>query len=306
MKKQILPFFLLTTIIFCFLACRSQKSDSATSIVENEAITSAEESGNSLLWRIEGKGLAAPSYLFGTIHLISAEEFFLTDKMKDAFASAEQIVMELKMDDPNMQQELMQYAQMPEGQSLESLLSPEEYALVNEKTMELLGMGAAPFQRMYPILFSAMFIQQFIEGPPASYEMTLLQMAQEQGKPILGLESIKEQVEALAKIPTQEQAVYLVEMLRDLNGNKNLFEEMVNIYQEQNIEELHRYIIQQTGGLDFSTHLINKRNTSWIPKIEMLIQQKSTFIAVGGGHLGGKNGVVKLLQQAGYTLKPIR
>ena len=51
--------------------------------------------------------------------------------------------------------------------------------------------------------------------------------------------------------------------------------------------------------------LVDKRNHNWIPKLKEIIQQKSCFIAIGAGHLGGENGLIKLLQLQGFTVEPI-
>src|SRR4051812_9940427 len=42
-----------------------------------------------LLWRISGKHLAKPSYLFGTMHLICRQDFIWTDKMKEGLTKSE-------------------------------------------------------------------------------------------------------------------------------------------------------------------------------------------------------------------------
>jgi uncharacterized protein YbaP (TraB family) len=51
---------------------------------------------------------------------------------------------------------------------------------------------------------------------------------------------------------------------------------------------------------------IDQRNKNWIPVIEKTIAVTPSFIAVGGGHLGGANGVVNLLRAKGYKLTPIK
>ena len=52
--------------------------------------------------------------------------------------------------------------------------------------------------------------------------------------------------------------------------------------------------------------MLDGRNARWIPVIEKAVRSMPTFIAVGGGHLGGKRGVVALLRAKGFKLKPIR
>jgi len=63
--------------------------------------------GNSLLWKIEGKGIKT-SYLMGTFHMLPQKDFLLKDKVKNAFKASDQIVLELDMDDPTMQSKMMQ------------------------------------------------------------------------------------------------------------------------------------------------------------------------------------------------------
>ncbi len=50
---------------------------------------------------------------------------------------------------------------------------------------------------------------------------------------------------------------------------------------------------------------IDGRNAYWMQQIPSLIQNKSSFIAVGAGHLGGKKGVIHQLRQLGYTVERI-
>ena len=51
--------------------------------------------------------------------------------------------------------------------------------------------------------------------------------------------------------------------------------------------------------------LLDERNKKWIPKIETMAKDQSVFFGVGAGHLGGEDGVLNLLKQAGYRLTPI-
>jgi uncharacterized protein YbaP (TraB family) len=51
---------------------------------------------------------------------------------------------------------------------------------------------------------------------------------------------------------------------------------------------------------------LSKRNQNWVPKIKESISSKKCFIAVGAGHLGGPNGLIRLLQKEGYTLTPVQ
>ena len=60
------------------------------------------ENDQSLLWRISGNGLAKPSYLFGTIHLICPEDYVWTEKMKQSLAGSDKVCFEMDLDDPDV------------------------------------------------------------------------------------------------------------------------------------------------------------------------------------------------------------
>jgi uncharacterized protein YbaP (TraB family) len=66
-------------------------------------------------------------------------------------------------------------------------------------------------------------------------------------------------------------------------------------------------MIHEEGGTisQEENTFLEERNKNWVPKIATFIAQKKTFIAVGAGHLGGPNGLIRLLEQKGYTLTPI-
>ena len=60
------------------------------------------EPKSSLLWEITGKDLKQPSYLFGTIHIICKEDFFLPATVTEKFTKADKVFLEMDMDDPMM------------------------------------------------------------------------------------------------------------------------------------------------------------------------------------------------------------
>jgi uncharacterized protein YbaP (TraB family) len=55
----------------------------------------------------------------------------------------------------------------------------------------------------------------------------------------------------------------------------------------------------------FTDKFLNERNMNWLPIIISQISDKSSFIAVGALHLPGKKGIIELLREKGYTVKPI-
>ena len=52
-------------------------------------------------------------------------------------------------------------------------------------------------------------------------------------------------------------------------------------------------------------NLVAGRNKNWIPVIKSNIKQQPCLIAVGTGHLPGKEGLINLLRKEGYTVEPV-
>ena len=284
--------WLLGTILVFLAGCKTSES-------------AAVKSDNSLLWKIEGKNLKTPSYLLGTIHILPQKDFFLSEAMTQALSNTQQVVLELDMDDPAMGMNMLQNASMSDGSTLDKLLSAEDYQKLDVLVKKSTGVGVEVFNKWQPMLVASFAMQQMMDNQIASYEMTLVRMAQEAQKEVKGLESIQEQTEAMATIPYPQQAKYLSEILNDFDKQKALFGKMVELYKSQNLNALLDYMVEQSGGIDFSTVLLNQRNQKWIPKIALLAAEKSTFFAVGAGHLPGKDGVLTLLRKAGYRVTAV-
>ena len=241
----------------------------------------------------------------GTIHILPQKDFFLSEVMKQALANTQQVVLELDMDDPAMGMNMLQNASMNDGSTLDKLLSAEDYQQLGVLVKKSTGVGIEVFNKWQPMLVASVVMQQMMDNQMASYEMTFVRLAQEAQKEVKGLESIQEQTEAMATIPYPQQAKYLSELLNDFDKQKALYGKMVELYKSQNINALLDYMIEQSGGIDFSTVLLNERNHKWIPKIALLSAEKPTFFAVGAGHLPGKDGVLALLRKAGYRVTAV-
>ncbi len=259
---------------------------------------------NSLLWKVEGENIQT-SYLYGTIHLLPQDAFEIKDKVKEAFNSSEQIVLELDMDDPSMQMKMMQNAAMKGGVTLDQVFSEEEYDAVSNAVKEQMGVGLEMLNTMKPFIISSMLIGTLIEGPPASYEMTFVQMAKEKELEIIGLETVEDQMAIFDKIPYEEQAKDVVEMVQNQEEVRQEFAKMVEAYANEDIDGLYDIIDEYADTEAEMDEMIVKRNQRWIPLIGEFASEKTSFFGVGAGHLGGSEGVINLLKEAGYTVTPI-
>ena len=74
-----------------------------------------QKNNNTLLWEISGNGLTHPSFLFGTFHLMCADDIHFSDQLKEAMKQSNEIYMELDMDDPSVLFSGMLYMNMKDG-----------------------------------------------------------------------------------------------------------------------------------------------------------------------------------------------
>ncbi|MFQ5447316.1 MAG: TraB/GumN family protein [Saprospiraceae bacterium] len=268
---------------------------------------------NALLWRISGNGLAAPSYLYGTIHMISKEDFFLTDSTLAFIGRTGQVTFEIDMEDMNnlgAQLSLLMDAMMDDGQTLRDLLSEEDYKIVKEH-FDKMGIPLMFLERMKPMFLTVfagmdMSPEALSSGQMVSYEMEIMKMAQDQDKEIGGLETAEYQMSMFDSIPYKAQADMLVESIKSTDAGEEEFAKMVELYKKQDIAGMTTMMGENDGIGEYEDLLLVQRNKNWIPVMSKMMMELPTFFAVGAGHLGGENGVIALLRQDGYTVAPVR
>ena len=303
-------------LLLCSFFVKGQETAVAIIDTTKKFAPTAEE--NSLLWEISGNGLETSSWLFGTIHIIPKEDFFLTDIMKSSFQKSEKAIFEIDTKDMfNMSAQLglIMKSFMNEGVHLKDLLSKEDYSLV-KKHFDEMGLPLMIFGRVKPMILS-IFASQDMESlgtgmnmeEMKSYEMVLSEMAEKEEKPTGGLETAQYQMSMFDSIPYKAQAEMLVQGIK---GEKTAvdgdLDQMVELYKQQDIFGLHNLIAN--GSDDFMKKydniLLNGRNRNWIKPMKSEMSNQSTFFAVGAGHLPGENGVIALLRREGFQVSPLR
>jgi uncharacterized protein YbaP (TraB family) len=271
---------------------------------------SAQNTGNnSLCWKITGQGLAQPSYVFGTIHLISKKDFFLSKPAETAFKSCKTLALEVDLNmDKETKKEVGKSAILPDGKALEDFCTPEQLKVINtfmSDSVKISGLKIKLYSRLKPIYLQSILLKEQLKGDK-SYEETFAKKAKKNNMNQVGLEAIDLQMKILDTIPIQTQINDMVTSINEGKASIRTFNEMIEVYKTQNIEKLHQLTVSEDSGIaNFEDVFLNNRNQSWIPVIEDLIKKQPTFIAVGAAHLGGNKGVISLLKSKGYTVEPV-
>jgi len=257
-----------------------------------------------MLWKIEGPGIKT-SYLFGTVHILPKEDFELKEKVRTAISQSEVMVMELDFSNPNISTEMMSNALMTGGENMSDYLSGEQFTTLDSLLIQTAGISLTAVEKMKPFMISTMLLKRFVEGEPASFEGTLFQMAMNDSMPIIGLETVEEQMALFDSIPYSTQAQGLVDLIEDEAGVKSMYIELINAYRAEDLPVLHKLILEEMNSPREEAFLLSDRNQSWILPLREVMNQHQAFIAVGAGHLAGESGVINLLRESGYRVSPV-
>ncbi len=286
-------------------------------ITEEAKATSNTEA---LLWRVEKEG-RPPSYLFGTIHLTDKRVATFSPKVKAALGEAKAVALEVADLSPTAMAGAMMQApklvMFTDGRRLDGMLTPEEFEKV-KATLATSGMPVevAPLFRpwiVYMILSVSSCERKKVESGDSVLDMRVAETARARGIPIVGLETVEEQLNAMASVPDDQQIQMLKATLKFADRSDDLMETVVQFYLNRNMGAAWPFqiLLARKAGIDpaplavFQEKLIVTRNTRMRDGVLPLIDKGGAFVAVGALHLPGDHGLVKLVRDAGYTVTPV-
>jgi uncharacterized protein len=275
------------------------------------AFSQKNTSDKTLLWRITGKNLSKPSYLFGTIHLLCANDVELSSNLKKAIEETDRVYLELDMDNLFEMMQAVQKMKMRNDTTLSDLLTKEDYNKV--KNFFSKKGTVIPFsilETYKPMLAASMIMQTSTECDNAiSMEQLIMVEAKRKSKEIKGMETMAYQLSIFDSIPYEIQAKQLVAFIADEGTEEKAgkdYDEMANAYLNQDLAKLEKLISKEDFGIgNFTDLLLYNRNKNWVNTMERIFSSNAVVVAVGAGHLPGEKGVISLLRKAGYTVEPV-
>jgi len=278
-------------IIFFVSACFAQ---------ENISELKAKEG---VFWKIHNKKTGKTSYIFGTIHLIDKDKYVLPKTVFKRLEKSELVIMEL--DDLENQSKVFELLTLKEGRMTDILNSSQRDSLY-AYTKTKLGMDSVLFEKSMgkfkPVFFMQLPYASLVLKSE-SYDKNIYQLAKKARIPILGLETIEEQLGFFDNLSNEIKAQMIMQVVGDTSNFKKSWDQMQNLYLNQQISDL---ISMNTGTADmiaFSEKtLSSERNLKWVQILSKEISEKSIFVAVGAAHLPGKDGLLNLLQQQDFEV----
>ena len=273
-----------------------------------------------LLWKISGKNLEKPSYVFGTHHVAPLSIVDSIPEMGTVISATEQVYGEIDM--LSMQSSMQQMAMammLPSDTTLLDLLGEKVYVEVDSVMAHyrLGGLGNPAMRRMKPAALSsllavAMCREALPEFDPTQQLDTYFQLqAREAGKPVGGLETAQQQIKILYGAPLRRQAEQLACVVENADWNVALMKSLGDAYMRQDLDALEELMSQKLGGACDSTPeedemLVGGRNDAWMKQMPKIMEAHSTLFVVGVGHLVGERGLLRQLQKCGYQVEGIR
>jgi len=289
MKKKILSLLLLFTVV---------------------SFTQAQ-----LIWKITGNGIKKPSYLFGTHHLIPIQFLDSIPGLYKAFNESEKVVGEMVLNNIDATEKIQQAAIMPNNLRIDSLLKPADYKLVDTELKSVLKFGLKDVPILNPTMLVTMYeleVYKKLTGltDDKQSDSYFQLVAVQKDKKVIGLENLDQQIKFLfGSTDYKRQAQILVETVRRKNEMLKEMLQLNKLYKTGKLDQLVELSKGKGNITDMTDEeyaiMVDNRNADWVTKLPQIIKESSCFIAVGALHLGGKNGLIKLLQKKGYKVSPL-
>jgi uncharacterized protein YbaP (TraB family) len=247
-------------------------------------------------------------FLLGSVHLLSEEAGKLPKIVDSVFEVSKTVAFETSIDSLQMRGfELFAKASYPKGQTLHSQFSPGSVARL-DSLLAAYGLPAQQVDGYKPWFVSLLFTQSVMKRAnfSAQYgvDAQINGRARAAGKTMIGLEPVDAQLGLFDNISEADQELMVLKSVGP-DSSAHMLMEIKEAWQTGDAATLDRLLnrgLKDCPGL-FAA-LVTNRNTSWIPKIEKLLQgQDDALVVVGAAHLVGKQGVVEMLRAKGYAVQ---
>jgi uncharacterized protein YbaP (TraB family) len=275
------------------------------------AVTAAPAGSGPGLWVV--RDADSTIYLFGTVHVLKPETPWGTDRVDQAFASADEYWFEVAdLNDVAGAVPIIQSRGVSPDRPLSSLLTAEELVSL-DAAAQTVGASAAQLDPLRPWLASLQLALASIQK--AGYvaanggDQVLHARAAATGKPIKGFETMPQQIGFIADMPEEAQLAMLRSGLKEFDKAEVVLGQMVTAWSTGDVEGLDVLIGQEmkAESPELYATFFTRRNQNWADQVQTLLAGSGTvFISVGAGHLAGGDSLQALLAQRGVQVERIR
>jgi len=272
----------------------------------------APESGHPAMWAVSDPDTTI--YLFGTIHLLPEHYQWRTARFDKAVEGSQQLMVETIVDDKNPTKLMSVMAGMGFAKGLPPIaerVAPEKRAAL-ETAIAKSGVPRPIFDQMKTwtaafVLLGDQFKGMGLKGGEG-VEAVLRNDFSTENKPIGELETNAEQLGFFNTLPETAQRALLEGALENNKDADQEFAGMLKAWSKGDVEGIARTFDRDLGASpELEQALLRQRNFNWSKWIEQrMAQPGSILIAVGAGHLAGKDSVIAMLQRDGYSVRRVQ
>lgn len=299
MRKKIVNSLLIFVFIFLFNSFIS---------VQN-AISNTKKN---FLWKVQSK--TNTLYILGSIHSLKKEMYPLNKKIEDSFDKSDVLVVEANINDIGQIdiQRLLETAFYSGNETLEKHVSRETYELV-KKEFGGLGVPLELINKQKPwflaLTLTSLELLKLGFDPNYGIDIYFLSKATG-GKKIKELESIDYQINLFSKFSDDDQELFLLYTLKDINVLGRELDKLMEAWTSGDTKSMESIISKSiTEDRKMSLiyeKIIYERNRNMAARIEELLKTKEThFVIVGAGHLIGNKGIIEILRGKGYDVEQL-
>lgn len=267
-------------------------------------LTVPAQEANSLLWEISGNGLQESSYLYGTMHVSRRIAFRLDDVFYDALDKSEVVALESDPGtwlDNDALSGLMGYGQ---GNGFYAKgFYQHSFAVKNPSKEEMATYLAFNDSRVNGILYrSNSYSEDFEEE--TYLDMFIYQAGKKFDKHVIALEDLEESAALVGRASMNPMKQKPDEWLQKKMQKQGFMVLLQDAYRDRNINMLDS-IDKGMYTEHYLNNMLFKRNRNMADKLDSVVRTAKTFTGIGAAHLPGREGVIHMLRQKGYTVKPL-
>lgn len=264
--------------------------------------------GSNPLWRVDGG--ESTVWLLGSIHALRKSDYPLAQPIRDAFAQSEIVAVEADIGPGSrqaLQQAMAEHGIIRGERRLEDYYSDGDWQQVRTRAREL-GHDLSMMQHVKPwvaaLTIASAELQKAGYSPNSGVDRHFLDRARKTGKTVKALETIEYQLSLFSGMSEQMQATFLKQSLDEAADYGRELDKLVDEWKNGRSDAMARRLKE-----DFSEYpelydaLVVQRNKNWLPEIRQLAGgDKPALVVVGTLHLVGEDGLIPMLEDAGYTV----
>ncbi|RYG04163.1 MAG: TraB/GumN family protein [Chitinophagaceae bacterium] len=260
-----------------------------------------------LLWRISGKELKEPSYLFGTMHLSDKRLFNFTDSVYKAIETSAGLAIEINPDEMALYYANKVFEDIENRKKVRDLLDDQEYQKYSKKLSKRFKKSADKITTSDIVSDKNRWVSDYMEKGemPTFVDAYLYNIARRQGKWLGGIEDLADQMDLMDESVDKSDIENLFieeEAVADKKA-KAMMEQMINIYSNQDLDAIN--LMTNGGDPEYRDRILIRRNVKMTRRIDSLLHIRTMFVGIGAAHLPGDSGVIDLLRNAGYLVEPV-